>query len=373
MKRKPRISFQTIVYLLLAAAFGYAIITYRDQLLDIYQVLQEGLWYFVLAMIFVLGVTIYNQATLYASIYQLLDLPSSKRDLLPLYLMRRFVTVAAPSGGFSGWVPFLQFARKRDIAVGAVFVANLVYTILWYSTFFVFLFFGLLTLFFAHDLQWFEISAALVMLVADVIMIIGVVLAWAAPQVLLNVTEWLGRTIERLFEKIKRTPPLTRRNFATFTADLNDAVDLMRVAGARRLLKPVLHALANESLHITMFYLAALAFGVRLNFGVLVAAYSVSVLFYVVSPTPGGLGFVEGTLLLVLSALGVRAHNATVITLAYRGISFWLPFILGFIALRWFNEHPDAGEAPQEPIEPPASLPIASRLEQPSARNSDDS
>jgi uncharacterized protein (TIRG00374 family) len=371
MKRKPRISFNTILYLLLAAAFGYAIVTYRDQLMDIYQVLQQGLWYFVLAMVFVLGVTVYNQATLYASIYQLLDLPSDKRDLLPLYLMRRFVTVAAPSGGFSGWVPFLQFARKRDIAVGAVFVANLVYTILWYSTFFVFLFFGLLTLFFAHDLQWFEISAALVMLVADVVMIVGMVLAWVAPDALVRVTEWMGRTTERFFAWIKRDPPLTRRNFATFASDLNGAVDLMRDSGWHRLLKPVLHALANESLHIAMFYLAALAFRVQLNFGVLVAAYSVSVLFFVVSPTPGGLGFVEGTLILVLSALGVRPHSATVITLAYRGISFWLPFILGFIALRWFNKHPASNGDTDEPIEPPAAMPFANPVEQPSIHSDD--
>ena len=59
-----------------------------------------------------------------------------------------------------------------------------------------------------------------------------------------------------------------------------------------------------------------------------------SVLFYIVSPTPGGLGFVEGALILVLTSLGVPQAGATVVTLAYRGITFWLPFLLGFVALR---------------------------------------
>jgi hypothetical protein len=60
---------------------------------------------------------------------------------------------------------------------------------------------------------------------------------------------------------------------------------------------------------------------------------------------------VEGTLILVLTALGVRAHNATVITLAYRGISFWLPFVLGFAALRWFRQHPENGD-PDDDVPP---------------------
>lgn len=342
LRRKRRFGWQTILYLLLAAAFAYFIYAYRDQLVEIAQVLRDGIWYLVLATVLVLAAAIFNQATLYASIYRLLELPSSRRELLPLYLVRRFVTVAAPSGGFSGWVPYIQFARRRDIAVGAVFVANLVYTILWYSTFFVFLFVGLLTLFLAHDLQWFEISAALVMLVADTIMVIGLVLAWVAPALLDRVLAWLSTTLERISGWFRREPPITRRQLVTFAADLDSAVDLMRQAGPRRLLEPVAHALLNEGLHLGMFFLVALAFGVKLHFGVLVAAYSVSVLFFVVSPTPGGLGFVEGTLILVLTALGVRPHNATVITLAYRGITFWLPFILGFVALRWFSQVPAA-------------------------------
>ncbi|HEC23919.1 MAG TPA: flippase-like domain-containing protein [Chloroflexi bacterium] len=335
-----KLTFQRIVYLLLAAAFVYAIYEYHDQLVDIVTVLREGVWYFVLATLAVLGLAIYNQATLYASIYRTLELPSEKRDLLPLYLIRRFVTVAAPSGGFSGWVPFLEFARRRELAIGTVFIANLIYTILWYSTFGIFLLLGLLYLFLSHDLQWFEISAALVMLVADVIMIIGLILAWVAPGPLESILHRVAHAIERVSAWLKRPAPLTDAQMTTFVNDLSQAITQMRRAGWRRLLIPVGHALLNETLNLLMFYLIARAFGETLNFGVLVAAYSISVLFFVVSPTPGGLGFVEGTLILVLTTLRVPAHSATVVTLAYRGITFWLPFVLGFLALRWIRVHP---------------------------------
>lgn|SRR5574341_1676168 len=342
---KFRFSFGYVVYLFLVCAFAYALYTYRDQLAEIWDVLQRGLWYWIGLTAIVLGLAMYNQALLYADIYDALSLPSSKRELLPLYLVRRFVQVAAPSGGFSGWVPFIQFARRRDISIGAVFVANLIYTILWYSTFAVFLLLGLLFLFIAHDLQWFEISAAIVLLAADLIMIGLFVLAWFAPQVPPRLMRWVWVSLRWAFSLIKRPPPLREQQLHNFASDLSEGITQMRRAGWRRLVVPTGHAFLNETLHLLMFYISALAFGAHLSFGVLVAAYSVSVLFWVVSPTPGGLGFVEGTLIIVLTTLAVPAGQATAITLAYRGITFWLPFILGFIALRWFRNYP-------EPVEP---------------------
>ncbi len=337
---QKRFNLQSLAYIFLIGAFIYAVYTHRNQLVDIGIVLQQGVWYLVLATVIVLGIAIYNQAALYASIYRMLEVPSSRRELVPLYLVRRFVTVAAPSGGFSGWVPFLHFARRRDLSVGAIFIANLVYTILWYSTFSVFLLFGLLFLFLMHDLEWFEISAALVMIAADVIMIGALALAWVAPDNLVKVLLWLTYTMKRFFPVIRRSPPLSEAQMGAFASDLTHAVMRMRQSQKRRLLVPVIHALINEALHLSMFYLTALAFGLPISFGILVAAYSISILFFVVSPTPGGLGFVEGTMILVLTTLGVPAGSATVVTLGYRGISFWLPFVLGFAALRWFRRHP---------------------------------
>src|SRR5574341_1327067 len=227
---KFRFSFGYVVYLFLVCAFAYALYTYRDQLAEIWDVLQRGLWYWIGLTAIVLGLAMYNQALLYADIYDALSLPSSKRELLPLYLVRRFVQVAAPSGGFSGWVPFIQFARRRDISIGAVFVANLIYTILWYSTFAVFLLLGLLFLFIAHDLQWFEISAAIVLLAADLIMIGLFVAAWIAPQMTIKIFAWVGAALRRISGWLRRQPPFSAEQLLNFAGDLNEGIAQMRRA-----------------------------------------------------------------------------------------------------------------------------------------------
>jgi uncharacterized membrane protein YbhN (UPF0104 family) len=64
-------------------------------------------------------------------------------------------------------------------------------------------------------------------------------------------------------------------------------------------------------------------------------------LFVNISPVPQGIGIVEGTMTLVYTSLGVPSGPALVVTLAFRGLSFWLPFALGFGFLRrsmWFRK-----------------------------------
>ena len=339
---KSKITFRRIIYLFLLAAFGYALYSYQGQLVDILHVLRRGVWYVLLAAVLVLGLAVYNQGLLYASIYKVFNLsPPKERHLSYLYLITRFVSVAAPSGGVSGVLPFIQEARRRNVSAGPVLIVNLLYLILWYSTMGVFLFIGLLHLFLIHDLQWFEISNAIILLLADLALIGGLVIAWTSPHRLEAILNRIGGLVGKAAGWGKRPSPLPPQRIAQFIGELGDAINEIRQVGYQSLSQPVLRAFLNEILNLGILYFVALAFGVRLSFGVLVASYSVGMLFFVMTPTPGGLGFVEGILILVMSSLDVPRESALVITLGYRGLTFWLPFILGFFAYRWFNHYLD--------------------------------
>jgi uncharacterized protein (TIRG00374 family) len=294
-------------------------------------------------------VSVLNQAWLYSSLYDVVDLPSEKKHLLPIFLTTRFVLVAAPSGGLSGWVPFIQDARRRDLPVGMVIVVNVVYMVLWYSSFAIFLFAGLIFLFLSHDLQWFEVTAAGTLMLMDVAMIAGLVLSLVAPGPLERILRWVALMLRRGAHAFKREGPFTEEQVANFVGDLNQATTLMRHAGWR-LGRPVAHAIGVEALNLSILYLMFLAFGLHATFGILVAGYSVAILFYIIVPTPGGLGFVESALILVLTSLGVPSSGATVVTLAFRGLTFWTPFLLGFVALRWSARKP-ASSGPGKAME----------------------
>jgi hypothetical protein len=88
-----------------------------------------------------------------------------------------------------------------------------------------------------------------------------------------------------------------------------------------------------------VLFLVFMAFKVPVTLGTLVAGFSIGNLFNIVSPTPSGIGIVEGTLTLALASLHVPLAAATVVALAYRGIVFWLPLFLGMVTFRWIM-HP---------------------------------
>ena len=61
------------------------------------------------------------------------------------------------------------------------------------------------------------------------------------------------------------------------------------------------------------------------------AGYSIGYLFRIISPTPQGIGIVEGVMPYVFGTFGIDIALATIVTLIYRGISIWLPALIGFV------------------------------------------
>ena len=77
-----------------------------------------------------------------------------------------------------------------------------------------------------------------------------------------------------------------------------------------------------------------LALGTPFSVGTLVGGFAISYLFLIVSPTPSGLGVVEGVMTIALNSLRVKWEAAALITLTYRFITFWFPLAVGAVAFR---------------------------------------
>ena len=66
-------------------------------------------------------------------------------------------------------------------------------------------------------------------------------------------------------------------------------------------------------------------------FGALIAAWAVGTLVWLISPIPQGIGVVEAVLALMLASFGADAPTALAISLAYRGLAYWLPLAVGWV------------------------------------------
>jgi uncharacterized protein (TIRG00374 family) len=102
----------------------------------------------------------------------------------------------------------------------------------------------------------------------------------------------------------------------------------------KTLLVPLLLALTNKTALIIILTLIFLAFKVPISIGTIIACFSIGYLFVIISPTPAGIGVVEGALTLALTSMYISLDDAAIITLSYRGITFWLPMLFGMLSLR---------------------------------------
>lgn len=324
---------KAILYLIyggLIIGFFIVIRDYAGQLENIYLVLMQASWYGVgIAVTLVLG-TLIVQSQLFRSLYQLFGLPAELSHLWSLYLITRFVNVAVPSGGLAGITPFLQDARKRNLPQGQIIVINLTYIILWYSTFAIFLVIGLTELFILGHLAWFEIVAGITLLLITLALAGVMISAGLIPLKLMGL---LG-VVVRLYGRVtNRSTQQISQRILIFINELHSAFNALQTASLKVWLSLFFLAILNELLNLSILYVLSFTFDLPFRFGTLVAAYSIGILFFILSPTPGGLGFVEGILLLVLKSLGHSQEGALILMLSYRGITFWIPFLLGFFVM----------------------------------------
>ena len=125
----------------------------------------------------------------------------------------------------------------------------------------------------------------------------------------------------------RRRKPLT-----DLPGRLIDQRDRIRSMLGRRWWAALLYAAGNSLFDYGALLAALVAVGARPRASLVLLAYVVAQLLGMVPLTPGGLGFVELGLAGTLGLAGVGAAQATLATLAYRLVSFWLPIPAGGMA-----------------------------------------
>jgi uncharacterized membrane protein YbhN (UPF0104 family) len=174
-----------------------------------------------------------------------------------------------------------------------------------------------------HRLSRTELVALIAVSVALMALVLGALwLSWSER----HLAPLVGGA-RRRWARLRRRPP----------DEASIAQTVARVTAARRLLwpggwhRPLLGAVANAGFDIVTLYSLFLAARYDIGAGALLAGYGLPQLVGRVTFLPGGLGVIEGGMVALYAALGVPASTAVLVVLAYRGLSFWLPTLLGFL------------------------------------------
>ena len=293
-------------------------------------ILQRGDWRFILLAGLLLLVWLVNMAGSYKTIFSILNLDESFYRLLILTTAANFINVVAPSGGIGGMAIFIAEARRKGKTGARAMVAGALFVIFDYLGFFLFLGLGLIVLFRRNILTGAEITASVILFLMWAGMSVLVYLGFKSEKALSNTLAWLARTGNRLLKPF--------RQHEKFSAARARSIAHDAVGGLNELRNRPLELIYPFLLAMLIFLFLFKAYQVPASIGTLVAGTALAYLFEIVSPTPYGIGIVEGILTLAFRSMYIPLSEALVITMAYRGVTFWLPLFLGAIAFRWVGK-----------------------------------
>lgn len=314
------------IWILLAIVIGGIVWWNRAEALEVVHTLQKGhpVWIAVAVAFQFLFFVLY--AALYQTSFGAVDVPAQTRRCLPLWFASVFVNTVAPPLGFTVFIDDAirrgYSGAKATVGVGVVRATDVL-------TFGLLLLVGFGALFLHHALRPFHLIAAGILL--------AVILGWFVVVLLaLRYPETLHRALQGI-ENILRKTPFGKKIASDWSSrTANDLIGGLRPLFSQpaRLYLPFFVAMAAHIVDIAGLAALFPAFHQAVSLDVLLAGFGVGVLFWMVSLTPEGVGTVEGMMALTFVAQGVPPHHATAIALAFRGLTYYLPLVLGLFFVR---------------------------------------
>ncbi|MCL4530963.1 MAG: flippase-like domain-containing protein [Chloroflexi bacterium] len=283
-------------------------------------VLLQGIWFVVLGLTF-------------QSLYRLLGLGERLQRLALVAAASGFVSIVTASAGFGGLALFISDGKKRGLSPGKITVAGALYFLLDEAAFLCVLAVGIFLLVKHKNLSIEEVVASLILFSLASVIALLLYLSYRSSTALGNLLAKMARIVNRVFRPFIHREYLSEERAHSFAAEMGEGLGSL----PRRpysLLSPFVLSLANKALLMGILTSAFLSFNVPFTPGKIIAGFSIAYLFLIVSPTPSGIGVVEGVMTLALHSLNIEWGDAAVVTLAYRAVTFWLALALGALAFR---------------------------------------
>ena len=101
----------------------------------------------------------------------------------------------------------------------------------------------------------------------------------------------------------------------------------------RKTVQSFLWTTLSSICEMSCFVLVGFAFGVH-HPEALICGYVVATLFAMISFMPQGVGVVEAAVTVAFALFGIDSATGLAVVIVYRGIVFWLPFLVGAVVIQ---------------------------------------
>lgn len=322
--------YRRVIFGLIAVAAIWLAVTRGPEVAALATTAAGGSWpWLAVAAVFQVGYYAGYTAT-YRQAFAAAGVRRGFFELVPTMLASVFVNTVTPSAGTAGPTLLVDDAARRGHSASRSAAAVVAAQFVDFAGFGVVMLFGLGYLLAVGRLQGSEIVAASLFVGLLVLFAAALVLARSRPALLAAILGAVERAAGAITRAFGREP---RAGWASRVAEEFSAGVTTVGENPRALVSAWLIAIAGHTSDLLCFIAVGFAFGWH-AVGSMVAAYAVGIVVWLVSIVPQGVGVVEGAVALLLTSFGAPVATATAISLVFRGMTFWLPFAMGAVALR---------------------------------------
>ncbi|WP_241963634.1 lysylphosphatidylglycerol synthase transmembrane domain-containing protein [Gordonibacter sp. 28C] len=301
-----------------------------DQLVELVETMKKGAAIPLIAALCTQLGKYFAQSFAYSFAFEAVDERMDPRSTLPLVFGTFFMNTIAPSLNLAGTTLVVDDARRRGIAPGRATSAALLMQITVDSGFATIMLIGFAILALTVGLSplWFLLGLLVIALVS--VMVLILVLGRKRPALVLRALRPVERLVDRVRARFKKAPldPWVERAVGSFS----DAAGLI-AHNPKATAKTFGCSIVASLCELACFSLVGLGFGVTVPES-LICGYVVATLFAMISITPQGVGVVEAAVVVAFTSFGVSGAAGLSIALVYRGIVFWMPFLIGAILIQ---------------------------------------
>lgn len=301
-----------------------------DQLVELVETMKRGAVIpLVVAVLTQLG-KYYAQSWSYHFTFASVDEKMGPRETLPLVFGTFFMNTIAPSLNMAGATLVVDDARRRGIPGGKAMSAALLMQITIESGFMTIMIVGFIILQVTGNLSpaWFLAGLVVVVMVGFMggILFVG----RKNPKMLIGLLHPIERLVNKILAKFNRKPlaPWAARAVSSF----GDAAGTI-AGNPKTAAKAFGCSIAASTCELAAFCLVGVAFNIT-NPEALICGYVIATLLAMISPVPQGVGFVEAGVMVLFSAYDINSAAGMAAVLVYRGLVFWMPFLIGAVLIQ---------------------------------------
>jgi uncharacterized protein (TIRG00374 family) len=320
-------------WLLYALMIGFTllVITRFSGLQQLTATLARGLWYWILLSLALHMLYFGIYGGMYVLGFRVVGVKTTLAQAIPVYFASLFVNSVAPLGGTGGAAVFVDNSIRRGESGARTSVGLLLVLASDLITLWPFLAYSVWYLIQQNLFKFYSVLGVAIYVIFTGLLLAALIAARRSARRLASLLGFIRRLTNNIGERLGRAELLDEDWVRRNVQDMSSASQAI-FTRPMPLAKLVATGLVLHVVNVVGLYFLFLAFHQPVSMGVLVAGFSIGIVYWVISIIPQAIGAVEGIMGLIFTSAGISGPEAAAVIVAFRGMNYWIPLVVGFFA-----------------------------------------